>query len=1251
MHNLKTYFFLLSLLTLLFTSCASKRLRIVDGLSVQAVPTENIRHSVYLIGDAGNSAPDQMSAGLKALKRALSQSDENSSVVFLGDNNYPGGIPPKGEKELHKAAINHLDRQLEALDGYKGRPIFIPGNHDWRTYGKKGLRRQEKYIEKKLNAGIENKSDWENYFLPDDGCPGPEVIEVNDQLAFVIIDTQWWLLDWDREPEISDGCAMRSRTAFAFYFEETLRKNRNKNVVVLLHHPMYTYGTHGSASTLNEHLFPLTQFNKNLKIPLPVLGSMAAWYRALIGSKQDVANATYRDMRNKLVSAAKKNGNYIFASGHDHNLQHIEKEGQIFCVSGSGSKESPTTFGGDAQMVYGKEGFSKIDFYNDGSAWISYYAAKEENEIGKLIFAKKIKGPLKISEKNIPSSFPNYNNGQETISTQILDYKVEPKGKIHKALLGEHYRDVYIPEYEFPILDLNTFHGGAKPIKRGGGNQTNSLRLLDAEGHQWAMRSMTKDASRFIPYPFNKISATQSLVEDNFLATHPFAPLAAAKLADALDVLHANPKLYYIPKQPALGVHNDIFGDAVYLVEERAAKNWSNNPSLGNAKKFVSTPDLVDDLEEDYKNRVDQQAVIQAHLLDIVIGDWDRHDDQWRWAVFKEGDGKKRYQPVPRDRDQPFSKYDGLAAGVARQLQPFLKQLQVYKKEVKSPKWSAWGGRLYNQTFMTELTWEDWKKAVERTQEKLTQSVIDEAFETWPKYALENSAPEIKEILEYRLKTLRTIARNDFLHLNKKVDVVGTNERDKFIVERIDDEQTRVQVFHLNKKGKLRKKFYDRIFLRSETKEIRLLGLSGEDEFYLQGKVTKGIKIRVVGGLDHDVIQDDSKVAGIGKKTLVFDYPTENSFTFGSEAKNKTSTKPEINIYNRRDPHYEYDFSIPFPIIGYNLDDGLKIGLQVLKTNYLWKKEPYGILQEIEGSVSTATVGLNLSYRGTFVKAAGAFDIILNSKFYTPRHVSNYFGLGGQTTQEVNDISFYRLRKSLFDFNPQLGLSFASRKGILAAGPIIEFSKIEKTAGRFIDSDDLGLPTYTFNNQLFVGVQTNFNYENVDDRSNPKSGIKCEVNWNFKRQLIEKINSQSFASNLALYFPLNKKRSVIIATRIGTQLAGGEFQFFQAATLGGDKNFRGVRIDRFAGQTVFYHNTDLRIKLGSVKNDILPFSIGIHGGFDYGHATIASESEKTWHRSAGGGIWVAPLDFLLLSSDYFVSDVDSQFYFRLGFSF
>ena len=59
-------------------------------------------------------------------------------------------------------------------------------------------------------------------------------------------------------------------------------------------------------------------------------------------------------------------------------------------------------------------------------------------------------------------------------------------------------------------------------------------------------------------------------------------------------------------------------------------------------------------------------------------------------------------------------------------------------------------------------------------------------------------------------------------------------------------------------------------FLTNETKEIRLFGLSGNDVYTTEGKVSDGIKIKIIGGNDKDSITINS-LAGNRTKTYVYD--------------------------------------------------------------------------------------------------------------------------------------------------------------------------------------------------------------------------------------------------------------------------------------------------------------------------------------------------------------------------------------------
>ena len=54
-----------------------------------------------------------------------------------------------------------------------------------------------------------------------------------------------------------------------------------------------------------------------------------------------------------------------------------------------------------------------------------------------------------------------------------------------------------------------------------------------------------------------------------------------------------------------------------------------------------------------------KKIVLKARLLDMLIADWDRHEDQWKWGTQKKG-GKTYYYPVPKDRDFAYFKSNGL---------------------------------------------------------------------------------------------------------------------------------------------------------------------------------------------------------------------------------------------------------------------------------------------------------------------------------------------------------------------------------------------------------------------------------------------------------------------------------------------------------------------------------------------------------------------------------------------------------------
>lgn len=200
---MKRNLFLLYAIIILGTACSSPRLYIAGqtGRSNSYPPPDSeLFYSVFLIGDVGAIGTDSFNPVLVQLKKKAASVSERSTIVFLGDNIYPAGLPPGGARG-RVSAESRIRAQLNAIKDHPGRVFFIPGNHDWNNSGPGGLawvQRQEEFVEKYLDRG--------NIFLPDDGFPGPVDIELvdddetpfNKDIRLIILDTQWWLSEHEK---------------------------------------------------------------------------------------------------------------------------------------------------------------------------------------------------------------------------------------------------------------------------------------------------------------------------------------------------------------------------------------------------------------------------------------------------------------------------------------------------------------------------------------------------------------------------------------------------------------------------------------------------------------------------------------------------------------------------------------------------------------------------------------------------------------------------------------------------------------------------------------------------------------------------------------------------------------------------------------------------------------------------------------------------------------------------------------------
>lgn len=317
-------------------------------------PSLILKHTMYLVGDAGNSIYPDTVAVLKYLKGWLATETINSSIIFLGDNIYPHGIPPENKAITRKVAEYRLNTQLDILSKFAGYPIFTPGNHDW-AHDFNGIRRQGNLIQEHLDS-IRGKEDKRHYFLPFNGSAGPELRRLSKDLVIIIIDSQLLITDWKKNGE-----------NFMSQFKDLIRSSMSSNIVVAMHHPPYTYGPHGGKA----------------KIPGRQLATLIL--------RQDMKNRHYRHYKEAILSATKDNKRCIFVSGHEHTLQYLEMEHHSFIVSGSGSKTSPVGLGKESLFASASVGYSKLSFFEGGETWVTFYEVAKDGKSAAEIFQKKIK--------------------------------------------------------------------------------------------------------------------------------------------------------------------------------------------------------------------------------------------------------------------------------------------------------------------------------------------------------------------------------------------------------------------------------------------------------------------------------------------------------------------------------------------------------------------------------------------------------------------------------------------------------------------------------------------------------------------------------------------------------------------------------------------------------------------------------------------------------------------------------------------
>ncbi|MCI0436164.1 MAG: hypothetical protein L0271_21355 [Gemmatimonadetes bacterium] len=807
-------------------------------------------------------------------------------------------------------------------------------------------------------------------------------------------------------------------------------------------------------------------------------------------------------------------------------------------------------------------------------------------------------------------------------------------GFIHRWFLGDLRRELWATPVRVTVLDLDTFASGLTPVERGGGQQTRSLRLRGADGRLWTFRVVDKDASRTLD-PELRRSIAARVLQDQIGALLPVGALVVAPLLEAAGVLHAAPMLTVLPADPRLGEFEAEFAGILGFIEERPADGPDGEPGFAGSADIVSSRDLFDRIEEHARNRVDTEAFLRARLIDVFVGDWDRHPDQWRWAAFEEG-AHVRWAPIPRDRDWAFARLDGLLPRAAAYVFP---NYVGFDDEYPSAFAATWAGRALDRRLLAGVARADWERVAADLAARLDDATLEQAVRALPPSYFEQVGEDLLAALRRRRDGLTEMADEFYELLAGWVDLETTDEAELAEIERIDERFVRVTV-SLAEGGP---PFVDRTFDARETHEVRIDLHGGPDRVFVRGAPGGDVRIRVMGGGGADSFVDQTA----GGRVHFYDSRGDNRVTRGGATTFDDSDWAEpLDVSSQTHQARARDwgsYSVPAPSISGEPDLGLYVGIGVIRWGYGFRHYPW-----------RTRLSASLGYGTTTgrIRADVAYDVPLigdiRARFgagWSGIERTRFHGFGNETV-EREDRAFHQADRHVFSLSAEATLEPAP--GIeIGAGPVLRRIRHDDNEGTLLDS----VAPYGSGAIDLVGLHGRIHWDRRDRciASSRGTFVALDVRY-FPAMLDVEHGFGGLRAEASTYWTPLRERATL-AFRLGGEKVWGDPPYFEAAALGASSTIRGFSRQRFIGDASAFGNAELRLRATDFFV-MLPGSIGLLGLADAGRVFAHGESSNRWHSAAGGGIW---LSFLGPANTFSIAVARSEerigLYARAGYHF
>lgn len=778
-------------------------------------------------------------------------------------------------------------------------------------------------------------------------------------------------------------------------------------------------------------------------------------------------------------------------------------------------------------------------------------------------------------------------------------------GRVQRMVLGSGYRSLWATPASVEVLDVAGYAGGLTPTRTGGDFSTRSLRFRGADGLEYVFRPVDKDVTQGL-HPHLKNTLVDRVVQDQVSVALPGAVLVASSLQTAAGVRHAPPRLVVLPDDAVLGAFRAEFAGRLGTIEERPGDAFAG------AAAVEATEEMLSALATGPAHRVDAEAYLNARLLDLVMGDWDRHDGQWRWARIDRG-GAHVWSPIARDRDNAFSRHGGWVATLGRGMMP---KLVTFDSTMAGLRGLTDNAQHLDRHILSGLQKETWDATVRTLQARLTDAAIDEAVRRLPGEHYSQAGATLARALRARRDQLPTVADAFYRQLAEVVDVHATDASERVSVERMADGAVLVKV--APRTGG--EPTFSRRFANGETREIRIHLAGGDDAAIVVGAAPSSPLVRVIGGAGDDMLRDESPAAA-GRRTVFHDAEGTNTIEPGTGARvdTRTYTKPaRARSFDNPEAEQDRGATRSFgPHLGYTSDAGPIVGGAMTWTTRGFRREGFARRQRIRAEYAPMQSGfaLDVQHIGRGIDGTSLLVHARASRIDPFR----FHGFGNETASD-GPRDRYLVDQTVVTLESEVGKEMG--RGLrLGVGPVVRYrsaSADEDTP--FFTEAPLGSDAYTT-----AGLRSTMEWDGRDAAAFPTRGGWARVTAEGHRGVRGDVDGFARARGEgAAYLPV--ARGTTLAMRAGGERVWGEFPVQEAVFLGGGESLRGFSRNRFAGDAALWGNAELRASLGTANLAVARGNLGAIVLGDAGRVYFDGRSEGGWHPTYGGGVYFSMLD-------------------------